>query len=78
MVNPGGPGAPGLSFAADIPLPADVLDHFDIIGFDPRGVGESTTVDCGDQTVPEFRHVDSAPDDATEQTQLDDTAEEGR
>jgi pimeloyl-ACP methyl ester carboxylesterase len=74
LVNPGGPGAPGLKFAADIPLPSDVLDRFDIIGFDPRGVGESTAVNCGGQTVPAFRHVDSTPDDATEQAQLDDAA----
>jgi pimeloyl-ACP methyl ester carboxylesterase len=73
LVNPGGPGGSGLTFAADIPLPASVLDRFDIVGFDPRGVGESTAVNC-DQSVPAFRHVDSTPDDAAEQAQLDDAA----
>jgi pimeloyl-ACP methyl ester carboxylesterase len=74
LVNPGGPGASGLTFATNIKLPADVLDRFDIIGFDPRGVGQSTAVKCGDQTVPAFRRLDSAPDDAAEQSQLDDAA----
>jgi pimeloyl-ACP methyl ester carboxylesterase len=74
LVNPGGPGAPGLAFAAKIPLPAEVLDRFDVIGFDPRGVGQSTEIKCGDRTVPAFRQVDSAPDDAAEQSQLDDAA----
>ncbi|MFD3521637.1 alpha/beta hydrolase [Streptomyces sp. NPDC058653] len=42
VLNPGGPGGPGLSFAA---LTAKALakspltEHFDLVGFDPRGVG---------------------------------------
>ncbi len=74
LVNPGGPGASGLEFASGIPLPSDVLDRFDIVGFDPRGVGESTPVQCGDQTVPEFRRVDSSPDTPQEQDDLDAAA----
>jgi pimeloyl-ACP methyl ester carboxylesterase len=74
LVNPGGPGASGLEFASGIPLPSDVLDRFDIIGFDPRGVGESTAIDCGNQTVPDFRRVDSTPDTAQEQDELDTAA----
>ncbi|MEV8404113.1 alpha/beta hydrolase [Streptomyces niveus] len=49
MTNPGGPGGPGLSFPADLAasgLPQAVLDSYDIIGFDPRGVGTSTPVTC--------------------------------
>jgi len=74
LVNPGGPGASGLSFAPGIQLPSEVLDRFDIIGFDPRGVGESTPLQCGADTIPAFRDVDSSPDGPAEQTQLDTAA----
>ncbi len=43
LINPGGPGASGTQIvdAAVLVFSDEVLDHFDIIGFDPRGVGES-------------------------------------
>jgi pimeloyl-ACP methyl ester carboxylesterase len=48
VVNPGGPGAPGTSFAAGRGtwFGDPVLQHFDIVGFDPRGTGDSSPVDC--------------------------------
>ncbi|MFE6867788.1 alpha/beta fold hydrolase [Kitasatospora sp. NPDC057692] len=49
LMNPGGPGASGLTLPDDLAprLPAEVRDRFDLIGFDPRGVGRSTPVGCG-------------------------------
>lgn len=43
LVNPGGPGAPGRGLAADVAagLNPVVSDAYNIIGFDPRGVGAS-------------------------------------
>ena len=48
LVNPGGPGGAGQELAeiAEAYFPQPITDHFDIIGFDPRGVGESEPVDC--------------------------------
>ena len=53
FVNPGGPGGSGVEFVHDIPYGQYTTDevsaHFDIVGFDPRGVGESEPAfACGD------------------------------
>ncbi|KAI0665893.1 alpha/beta-hydrolase [Trametes maxima] len=44
LINPGGPGASGTEFAgrAAAKLSHVIGDSFDILGFDPRGVGAST------------------------------------
>ncbi|WP_235883970.1 alpha/beta hydrolase [Saccharopolyspora elongata] len=49
LVNPGGPGGAGLNYAVAKrgKMPESVQRAYDIIGFDPRGVGHSNPVDCG-------------------------------
>jgi pimeloyl-ACP methyl ester carboxylesterase len=43
LVNPGGPGAPGRNLAVDVAYGLDraVSSRYNVIGFDPRGVGAS-------------------------------------
>lgn len=48
FLNPGGPGGSGVFMAATAPefLSPQVLERFDIVGFDPRGVNFSDGVRC--------------------------------
>jgi pimeloyl-ACP methyl ester carboxylesterase len=48
LINPGGPGGSGVDFAlaASSYFSQDILDHFDVIGFDPRGVDRSHPIEC--------------------------------
>ncbi|HYR62746.1 MAG TPA: alpha/beta hydrolase [Actinomycetota bacterium] len=48
LVNPGGPGASAVDFARQIPqvLPDSILRRFDIVAFDPRGMGGSSPLAC--------------------------------
>ena len=65
VVNPGGPGGSGIDFVrqeATAIFPPAILARFDIVGFDPRGVGSSTPVRCLD-TLDHF-----IPRDATAAT----------
>lgn len=50
LVNPGGPGGSGIDFLRRWAalLPGQIRDRFDVISFDPRGVGESTPLLCHD------------------------------
>jgi len=50
FINPGGPGLAGIEYSADMATAwadNDVTANFDLVGFDPRGVGESRpAIDC--------------------------------
>jgi pimeloyl-ACP methyl ester carboxylesterase len=66
LVNPGGPGAPGTQLAANADFfPSGVLEHFDVVGWDPRGTGASAPIDCLDDLDPFFA-ADHSPDDPVE------------
>ena len=49
FTNPGGPGASGFDFvydSVDLATSSDLQASFDVIGWDPRGVGRSSAVKC--------------------------------
>ncbi|MFI2607506.1 alpha/beta hydrolase [Kitasatospora sp. NPDC018619] len=49
LAVPGGPGGSSLDLVHGMAgrLPQSVRDRYDVVGFDPRGVGRSTPVSCG-------------------------------
>jgi pimeloyl-ACP methyl ester carboxylesterase len=48
LANPGGPGSPGLTYAAHLrPALGEAADRYDLIGFDPRLTGLSSPITCG-------------------------------
>lgn len=61
FVNPGGPGASGVEYVASYPtdFPARIRERFDVIGFDPRGIGQSTpTIDCNSDAEEDAERAD--------------------
>jgi pimeloyl-ACP methyl ester carboxylesterase len=74
LVNPGGPGGSGRDFAAQIAdssLVTKIRERYDIVGWDPRGVGRSTPIRCLDNAAYErFYKADPTPDDAAETAEL--------
>ena len=69
FLNPGGPGGEVLGFTDYMKsqFGGDVLDHYDLVGVDPRGVGKSTPVDClSDRELDEYAASEPDPDDQAE------------
>jgi len=69
FLNPGGPGASGLRFADYLAgkISADVRKRYDLVNVDPRGVGESTPVDCvSESAFAAFAASDPDPDTPAE------------
>jgi pimeloyl-ACP methyl ester carboxylesterase len=80
LVNPGGPGASGVDFVqqgAETIYSDALRAHFDIVGFDPRGVGSSTPVQCENgKDLDRLNALDPTPDNAAERQALIDGAKE--
>jgi pimeloyl-ACP methyl ester carboxylesterase len=78
VFNFGGPGASGVT---TLPGFADSFEtlrtRYDLVSFDPRGVGRSDPVLCeNDQQLDAYFQQDATPDDAAERTQLLDSTKE--
>jgi pimeloyl-ACP methyl ester carboxylesterase len=60
FVNPGGPGASAtvLVDRAIERFPAELRERFDIVGLDPRGVGESSPLPCDGSLQPTAADLD--------------------
>lgn len=67
LLNPGGPGASGVNYlkAAYSAITEPVRANYDLVSFDPRGVGKSKPIDCvTDGQLDEFLSADVTMDDA--------------
>jgi len=78
IINPGGPGGSGVGYVGY--FDAAGLADYDIVGWDPRGVGRSTPVNCwGQADLDRYFAMDSSPDDAAElQARIDEQTDFGR
>lgn len=68
LTNPGGPGASGINYLRDdVATYTHLNTRFDLIGFDPRGIGQSVPVRCLDaRQEDEYNALDSVLDDPVE------------
>lgn len=74
FVNPGGPGASAVEYlqASYDSYPKTVRDHFDLVAFDPRGVGRTLPVRCATtERLDAFFGLDPVPDNAREQAAVE-------
>lgn len=68
LTNPGGPGVSGVRHLAGAARTwsSAVTAGFDLVSWDPRGVGESAPLTCPDDADAALRAVDSSPDTLAE------------
>ncbi|MDQ1484098.1 MAG: hypothetical protein QOF35_2174, partial [Actinomycetota bacterium] len=75
VVNPGGPGGSGVAYAASADFTERVRAAYDIVGFDPRGVGTSAPLKClNDRELDAFLGSDPTPDTKAEEQEFADSA----
>jgi pimeloyl-ACP methyl ester carboxylesterase len=73
LINPGGPGVGGAAWvkAAAGTFGKTLQSSYDLVGWDPRGTGQSAPVRCvDDKALDELYSTDATPDDAGELQQF--------
>jgi pimeloyl-ACP methyl ester carboxylesterase len=73
IINPGGPGGSGVdyAYAAEYIFSPAILDRYNIVGFDPRGVSRSAPIRClNDKELDANNNSDSKPDNEREFQQI--------
>lgn len=64
LINPGGPGGSGIEFvewAVAGTFSPEIVAAYDVVGFDPRGVGASSPVRCGGPEVLDAFYLEDFP-----------------
>lgn len=77
LVNPGGPGGSGANFIAeslDYAVSPELQERYDIVGFDPRGVGSSSAVRCLNAAEMDSYLYDIIPGERGSSTWLSEVA----
>jgi pimeloyl-ACP methyl ester carboxylesterase len=65
--NPGGPGESGINLVQYLAIPEEIRQKYDVVGFDPRGVGKSSPIRCDDtDTIDYYFETVSSPEDEAE------------
>ena len=75
LVNPGGPGVAGASWLrqAAPQFGSALRSAFDLVGWDPRGTGDSSGIRClSDSQLDTYFALDATPDDAAERADVVD------
>jgi len=67
VINFGGPGDAGATTLADFvdSYPKDIRDRYDLVSFDPRGVGKSRPVHCVDDATSDALYAEDPTPDST-------------
>ncbi|MFK7858816.1 MAG: alpha/beta fold hydrolase [Granulosicoccus sp.] len=70
VINPGGPGGSGIEtlqqLSEEALIPEKIRNSYDIVGFDPRGVGASTPVDCDEFETEDINEYPRNAEDINE------------
>ena len=74
ITNPGGPGGSGVEFLGNDGIFNDEINRrFDIVSWDPRGVGGTAPLQCGSGFSDTFLSTDLAPRDAAGRAALEES-----